>query len=310
MKIAYGVLASPVAVILLLGAAMATEVEQAPSTTVNASTLPALARGLLPDLERLRESDCPQLPLVWLLALIQVESGWNPRAYSSAGAAGLLQLMPASWAAATGGRGWDVRAGPPADDSVWEPRAHLAVALPWVCANLRSVAVALSGSRKPISALDGLAVCHIDRCSRVTGSATGIPRAGEAGCAKACVTAIHTYLVAIHKYVELYTQAAGLPAQSYGRAVPYTGGPTGCDIPDPTGTGGCVTGATAWMLRQAQSAFPDVPVSCWDRHAWNPTSDHPLGRACDFTFGELGRFPDAHDVARGWAMAAWARANA
>jgi hypothetical protein len=115
--------------------------------------------------------------------------------------------------------------------------------------------------------------------------------------------------VAIHKYVELYTRPAQR-LEAGGRAVAYTGGPTGCVVPDPTGTGGCVTAATAWMLRQAQDAFPDVPVSCWDRHAWNPTSDHPLGRACDFTFGELGRFPDTDDVARGWAMAAWARANA
>src|ERR687890_749872 len=51
MKIAYGVLASPVAVTLLLGAAMTTEVEQASSTTVNASALPALGRDLLPHLE-------------------------------------------------------------------------------------------------------------------------------------------------------------------------------------------------------------------------------------------------------------------
>src|SRR3954447_12061472 len=133
MKIAYVVVASPVAVTMLLGAALSTDVEQAPSSTVDTSSLPTLARGLLPDLDALRARDCPQLPLVWLLALVQVESGWNPRAYSSAGAAGLLQLLPASWAAATGGRGWDVRAGPPADSSVWEPRAHLAAAVPWVC---------------------------------------------------------------------------------------------------------------------------------------------------------------------------------
>ena len=47
-----------------------------------------------------------------------------------------------------------------------------------------------------------------------------------------CGTGSGDDLGAIHKYVELYTQPAGQPGQSYGRAVPYTGGPTGCDVPE------------------------------------------------------------------------------
>ena len=39
-------------------------------------------------------------------------------------------------------------------------------------------------------------------------------------------------------------EVAGTPPQR------YRGGPTGCRVPDPTGTGGCVTGATAWLLTQ------------------------------------------------------------
>ena len=35
---------------------------------------------------------------------------------------------------------------------------------------------------KPATALDAMLVCHVAGCSRVTGSASGVPQAGEAGC--------------------------------------------------------------------------------------------------------------------------------
>ncbi len=90
----------------------------------------------------------------------------------------------------------------------------------------------------------------------------------------------------------------------------YPGGATGCALPDPTGTGGCVTGATAWLLGQVAAHIHQGPVTCWDAHAWNPTSDHPLGRACDYTIGVLGKFPGPADIARGWALATWLRTYA
>ncbi len=39
------------------------------------------------------------LPPVWIAAVMQVESAGRPRAVSSAGAMGLMQIMPATWAA-------------------------------------------------------------------------------------------------------------------------------------------------------------------------------------------------------------------
>jgi hypothetical protein len=93
-------------------------------------------------------------------------------------------------------------------------------------------------------------------------------------------------------------------------ARPYVGPSTGCALPDPTGTGGCVTEATAWMLSEVEARFGDLPASCWDAHAWNPTSDHPHGKGCDYTFGALGRFPAPADADRGWLLAEWLRANA
>ena len=93
-------------------------------------------------------------------------------------------------------------------------------------------------------------------------------------------------------------------------ATPFTGASIGCSVADPSGTGGCVTPATAWVVAQIALHFGPLPTSCWDRHAWNPTSDHPLGKACDVTFGRLGTFPGPDDVLRGWVLASWLRANA
>lgn len=96
------------------------------------------------------------------------------------------------------------------------------------------------------------------------------------------------------------------------RPPPYTGGPTGCVVPDPTGTGGCVTAATAHLLAATHLAFDGWRwgVSCWDEHAWSPGSDHPLGRACDFTVGGAGRMPSTAEADVGWALAEWYRVHA
>lgn len=90
----------------------------------------------------------------------------------------------------------------------------------------------------------------------------------------------------------------------------YPGGATGCVLPDPSGTGGCVTGATDWVIGQVKSRFGVLPGACWDRHAWNPRSDHPHGKACDYTVGRIGAFPAHPLVDGGWSLAKWLRANA
>ena len=46
-------------------------------------------------------------------------------------------------------------------------------------------------------------------------------------------------------------------------------------------------------------------VRCWDEHAWNPTSDHPLGKACDL----MQDYRTAAGVAAGWRAANWLVAN-
>ena len=302
--------AAPVALTLLFGAGFDAESSDQAEVGINVAALPPLARQMLPALAQDLQATCPELPALWVLAEVQAESSWDPRSFSSAGAAGLLQLLSSTWADAGGAGGtWTVSSPPPAGHPVWDPAQHLAVALPWMCGNLRPVTAHLQQTGKPTEALDALAVCHIAGCSRVFGSATGIPTPGEAGCGSGCVAQITADLATIHRWVQAFAAPVQVPTAGTAPQ-PYPGGPTGCTIPDPTGTGGCVTGATAWLLQQVALHIHQGPVSCWDRHAWNPTSDHPLGKACDYTFGRLGTFPGPADVARGWQLATWLRAYA
>ena len=99
-------------------------------------------------------------------------------------------------------------------------------------------------------------------------------------------------------------------------ATAWAGGATGCRPPDPTGNG-CLTGATRHGLDAVGAAFGgwrDGPVvhsaGCWDRHAWNPTSDHSRGKACDFMVTRPGTFAQGAERDNGWEVAEWLRANA
>lgn len=108
------------------------------------------------------------------------------------------------------------------------------------------------------------------------------------------------------------TTAAGPPAG----ATAYTGTGAGCTEPDPT-TRGCLTPATRHALDQTLATFGQPgpnsairSVGCWDEHAWNPRSEHPRGRACDFFPTRAGHFPAGEELRTGWQIANWLRANA
>src|SRR4051794_5267568 len=90
--------AAPIALTLLIGAGFSTDADTQVEAGVNVDVLPQLARDLLPVLEGELHAHCPDLPALWVLAETQAESGWDPHAFSTAGAAGLLQLTPATWA--------------------------------------------------------------------------------------------------------------------------------------------------------------------------------------------------------------------
>jgi hypothetical protein len=99
-------------------------------------------------------------------------------------------------------------------------------------------------------------------------------------------------------------------------ATPYAGGSAGCVHSDPT-SDGCLTGPTRHALDEIDRVFGGyrrgpkiVSAGCWDEHTWNPRSDHPKGRACDFFPTRAGTFPAGAELDAGWELADWLRANA
>jgi hypothetical protein len=60
-------------------------------------------------------------------------------------------------------------------------------------------------------------------------------------------------------------------------------------VVDPTGTGGMVTPRTAAWIAAVRSALNVGSITCWDAHVWNPSSDHPRGKACDLMVGTDAR---------------------
>lgn len=75
-------------------------------------------------------------------------------------------------------------------------------------------------------------------------------------------------------------------------------------VTDPTGTGGMVTPRTAAWVAQARQNLGTLSMSCWDAHVWNPTSDHPRGKACDIMVGTDAR-KSSPARARGDQIANW-----
>ncbi|WP_141566624.1 hypothetical protein [Pseudonocardia sp. N23] len=106
----------------------------------------------------------------------------------------------------------------------------------------------------------------------------------------------------------------GLPITA--SPAPLTGGSSGCIEDDPT-TNGCVTTATRYALLEAERAFGGLrrgalirSAGCHAQRPTNPTSDHPLGKGCDFFPGDAGRFAKGGDLDNGWRAAEWFRTNA
>jgi hypothetical protein len=115
-------------------------------------------------------------------------------------------------------------------------------------------------------------------------------------------TAGEGYATRVTELIGRYHQLAATPEP----ATPIGRSPAGgCSLVDPTGTGGCVTPRTAHLVKQLEARFGPLPMWCWAPRPANPTSDHPAGRACDITIGEIGRYPTPSERDRGWTITRW-----
>ncbi len=94
-----------------------------------------------------------------------------------------------------------------------------------------------------------------------------------------------------------------------GPATSYSGDDPNHLVDDPT-TDGQITERTASVLAQVQKNFPDSRWACWSPRT-GQQSEHPLGRACDGTFGNsIGTAATGPALDFGWKVCNWLKANA
>ncbi len=106
---------------------------------------------------------------------------------------------------------------------------------------------------------------------------------------------------------EAATADAGCGDQG-GPAKQYKGGNPNHLVDDPT-TDGQITERTASVLAQVEKNFPDSLWACWSPRP-GQQSEHPLGRACDGTFGNsIGTAASGHALDYGWKVTNWLKAN-
>ncbi len=218
---------------------------------------------------------------------------WPPGTINRAGARGPMQFLGSTWRSSAGTHDLDV-AGPPTPDGhgYATDGDGDGIADPW------STHDAVHAAARYLVALDGRDDPRLAAKRYNAGPNNPNAAAGEGYASRAV------------ELIAEYHALAGLGGP--GSPDPVAAAPTGgaCTLTDPTGTGGCVTPRTANLVREIEQAFRDVPIWCWASRPSNPASDHPQGRACDITFGAIGRFPTASERNAGWSMANWLVANA
>lgn len=115
-----------------------------------------------------------------------------------------------------------------------------------------------------------------------------------------------------HGAANLPTAASGSPAACNNVTA---GTPTGVDgdpgrlVDDPTSSGK-ITARMLHLYQQTLAAFPDTGWGCYSPRP-GTKSEHPLGRACDITFGNrIGQRPTPAQLDAGWKVTNWMKDNA
>lgn len=97
-----------------------------------------------------------------------------------------------------------------------------------------------------------------------------------------------------------------------GRDTPAPGEMTGepdAMVDDPTSSGQ-ITARMLHVMTHTQSAFPGTGWSCYSPRP-GTQSEHPLGRACDVTFGNsIGQAATGAALENGWAVTNWLKTHA
>ena len=118
-----------------------------------------------------------------------------------------------------------------------------------------------------------------------------------------------------HNAADLPEASAGPPngcGSSTGTAgdpAPFDGDDPNRMVDDPTSNGQI----TAWTLHLYEQTLAQFPGTGWGCYSPRPgtKSEHPLGRACDITFGNaIGQYPTSEQLDYGWQVTEWMQTHA
>jgi cell wall-associated NlpC family hydrolase len=192
--------ATPVVVIGGLGAATIAVASSSPSSS-------GLAQGTVPDayapLVQHFGNLCKEITPGRLAAQLYQESGFNPASVSSAGAQGIAQFMPGTWATNGVDANHDGRADP------WDPVDAIAAAAAYDC----KIAQSLAKAKVPGDPVDNMLAAYNAGFYRVV-QAQGVPAIAET----------QNYVRTIRKLEASFTAVGGpvAPSQAAALAIQYT----------------------------------------------------------------------------------------
>jgi murein DD-endopeptidase MepM/ murein hydrolase activator NlpD len=94
-----------------------------------------------------------------------------------------------------------------------------------------------------------------------------------------------------------------------GDLAPFDGDDPNRMVDDPT-SNGQITARMLHLYEQTLAQFPDIGWGCYSPRP-GTQSEHPLGRACDLTFGNaIGQYPTSEQLAYGWQVTDWMQTHA
>ena len=94
-----------------------------------------------------------------------------------------------------------------------------------------------------------------------------------------------------------------------GDPAPFDGDDPSRMVDDPTSTGQ-ITARMLHLYEQTLAQFPDTGWGCYSPRP-GTQSEHPLGRACDLTFGNaIGQYPASEQLDYGWQVTEWMQTHA
>lgn len=218
-------------------------------------------------------SRCSQIAPSLIAAQIEVESNWNPNAKSYAGAQGISQFMPGTWASVGEDFNKDGKI------NVWDPADAIPTQGKYMCDLAAQVESYIKSGDIKGDVVELTLASYNAGLGNVL-NAGGIPDFPQT-------------IKYVQRILELKAKYEGPGNGGGGNGDNIDPGdypPEPQIYEDPTPGSehaGKVTARTYRMITTVMQKYPQIKTAalyCWDAHPANPTSDHPMGRACDIPF--------------------------